>query len=388
MEFRIIISANSVAIAKGIHAMKAEKDLSRSSYLATRRNTTPFLFEPMLEDPHALDRLDIQFRWGHYGIRLLRCHLTSFEVGHIVPFHKHRDYEFHFIPYGKGSVTLSEGSFPLHSGLFYLTGPGIIHQQDADAEEGMYELCLHLDIVPLTATSNTENIYWGEQWEVAEAEECIRQLRTMSALPTTDKYNAMHWFLTAYQTWHDRESGAFTTIRQSVIQILLRATRAQHATQPQPALPSRDMNAYRYQLATQYIRDNYARPLSLEEVAEGLHISGRQLQRILGEYANETFSAYLEHYRLTQVCLALTHSDQTIEQLATNHGFSSSNYLHYVFKKRLGITPSHYREQQRHQGCNESTDDAGLSPFNSFSIPELDLPTHKKKIDIFERVSS
>lgn len=343
--------------------MRAAKDLSRSQYLVARRNSSPFLFESMQDEPDALDRLDIQFRWGHYGIQLLRCNLTCFGEGQIVPFHKHRDYEFHFIPRGKGTVTLAEGTFPLHAGMFYLTGPEVIHQQEAGPDEDMYELCLHIDILQLCPpTQDDQETYWGEQWEVAEADECIRQLNTMSSIPALDQYNAMHWFLTAYQAWQDREFGAFTTIRQSIIQILLRSARAHHVTQIHPALPARDMTAYRYQLATQYIRDNYARPLTLEEVADGLHISSRQLQRILGEYANETFSGYLERYRLAQVCMSLTHSDQTVEQLAANHGFSSGNYLHYVFKKRLGITPLQYREQQRRDTSNEAFNDNKTEP--------------------------
>jgi AraC-like DNA-binding protein len=367
--------------------MKAAKDLSRSHYLMSRRNANnPFLFEPMLDDPHALDRLDIQFRWGHYGIQLLRCHLTSFEAGSICHFHKHRDYEFHFIPRGKGAIRLAEGTFPLHAGMFYLTGPEVIHQQEADAYEDMYELCLHIDIIPLDKPDLTkkdqDDAYWGEQWEVAEADECIRQLNTMSSLPTLDQYNAMNWFLTAYQAWRDREFGAFTTIRQSITQILMRAARAHHVTQIHAALPARDMTAYRYQLATQYIRDNYGRPLTLEEVAEGLHICGRQLQRILGEYAGETFSGYLERYRLAQVCLALTHSDQTVDQLAANHGFSTGNYLHYVFKKRLGLTPLQYREQQRRDASNEASSDSPAP----ISVPDVAPYGNVLRIDKSARV--
>ena len=45
--------------------------------------------------------------------------------------------------------------------------------------------------------------------------------------------------------------------------------------------------------------------------------------------------------------MALTYTDQTIEQLARQHGFSSGSYLHYVFKKRVESTPQQYREQQR-----------------------------------------
>ncbi|GCE26255.1 AraC family transcriptional regulator [Dictyobacter alpinus] len=337
--------------------MNVAKGLSRSRYHASKKTMGPSQFQLMQADPQALDRLDIRFRWGHYGIQVLRCHLATLSAGHVIQAHKHRDYEFHFIPSGTGSVILEDGSYPVHAGMFYLTGPQVIHQQEADVNEQLDELCLHIDIVKLAeqAAGTEHEVQWGESWEVGEADECIRQLDTMLAHPTVDQYDAMSWFLTAYRAWHDRELGAFSTIRQALIQIMLRAARAHHVTQINTALPSRDMNAYRYGLATQYIRDNYAHPLTLEEVAEELHICGRQLQRILDEQAQETFSGYLERYRLTQVCMALTHADQTIEQLAVQHGFSSGSYLHYVFKKRMGITPLQYREQQRIHKFNDSS---------------------------------
>jgi len=326
------------------------KDLSRSHYQSSRKSSGPSQFHMMQADPHALDRLDIRFRWGGYGIQVLRCHWTSFAPGYVIHAHKHREYEFHFIPSGRGTVILEDGAYPVQAAMFYLTGPQIVHQQEADAWEPMDELALHIDIVPLTPSQdntgdNANN--WGDEWEIVEAEECVRQLNTMPSYPALDQYDAMNWFLVAYRAWHDRELGAFTTIRQAIIQILLRAARAHHVTQIHTALPARDMNAYRYGLATQFIRDNYARTLTLEEVADELHICGRQLQRILDEQAGETFSGYLERYRLAQVCVALTHADQTVEQLAALHGFSSGSYLHYVFKKRLGLTPQQYREQQR-----------------------------------------
>ncbi len=329
------------------------KELHQVSHQAYGKNASQF--QLMRSDPHALDRLDLRFRWGRYGIQVLRCHLAYQPAGNVIKSHKHREYEFHFIYSGKGILVLEDGNHAVHAGLFYLTGPHVVHQQEVDPWEAIEELCLHVDIVDQSSSTQTGEQSWGEQWEIAEADECVRQLNTMVAHPTLDQYDAMSWFLTAYRAWHERELGAFTTIQQAVIQILLRAARAHHVTQIHTALPSRDMNAYRYQLATQFIRDNYARAINLEEVAEELNIGGRQLQRILGEQGNETFSGYLERYRLMQVCMALTRDDQTVEKLAQQHGFSSGSYLHYVFKKRLGMTPQQYREQQRQYNSSMNT---------------------------------
>jgi AraC-like DNA-binding protein/mannose-6-phosphate isomerase-like protein (cupin superfamily) len=330
-----------------------------------RSTPKPYPYELMLEQGNALDRLDVEFRWGNYGIRMLRFHHTTFNPGKTVSFHKHSEYEFHYIPRGKGKVILGEIPYILQEGMLYLTGPNLLHYQEADAHEAMDELCLHIDIVKLengeepgtgslssSSSSSSEsgfhNADWGNKWEAAEAEACIQQLRTLPSRPALDQYRAMECFLNAYRAWYENQPGLFTMIKQSIIQILLRTTRA-YSSGPQPDIPSRDMKHYRYKLAVQFIKDNYMAPLTLELVAERVQISPRQLQRIFRELTGGTFSEYIEHVRLAHICNELSLSDQTIDQIAYQNGFSSANYLHYVFKKKFGSTPMQYRA--KHGAC-------------------------------------
>ncbi len=65
-----------------------------------------FPFEMMRMNAQALDRLELQFTWGNYGIRVLKFHYTTFPPGKVVDYHKHSEYEFHYIPRGKGTVIL------------------------------------------------------------------------------------------------------------------------------------------------------------------------------------------------------------------------------------------------------------------------------------------
>ncbi|MCP1311179.1 AraC family transcriptional regulator [Paenibacillus tyrfis] len=310
----------------------------------SRIGARPYPFELMLENPTALDRLEVEFKWGRYGIRMLNFHHTSFAPGRIVHFHKHSDFEFHFIPRGKGKVILGSEPYSLQEGQMYLTGPGLLHYQEADAFEAMDELCLHIDIQKLEAEETADSEAWGARWEQAEAEACIRRLEQLPPRPMADKYKAMECFMTAYRAWYENQPGVLTVIKQSIIQVLLRMTRAYDDT-PQRDLPSRDMKNYRYQLAAQFIKDNYMAPLTLEVVAERVQVSPRQLQRIFREQTGGTFSEYIEHVRLAQICKELAESELTIDQIAFQNGFSSANYLHYVFKKKLGTTPMQYRLQ-------------------------------------------
>lgn len=300
-------------------------------------------YEAMEERPDALERLDLRIRWGDYEIRVLRFHLTSFTPGKVVGFHKHDEFEFHFIPRGRGSVVIEDEKHELREGMFYLTGPGVMHYQEASAHEAMDELCLHIDIVPIDGGAARSQ---GDRWEQEEAADCVERLKRLPLYPALDIHGAMPCFLEAFQACVNNIVGSYTTIKHHVVQILLRAVRAYSSGPGQTDFPERDMKLYRYKLAMQFLRANYANAVTLADVADRMNISARQLQRILKEHhPDSSFTGLLEQIRLDAVCRRLVEGAQSIEQIALAEGFSSGNYLHLVFRKKLGMTPSQYRSR-------------------------------------------
>jgi AraC-like DNA-binding protein/mannose-6-phosphate isomerase-like protein (cupin superfamily) len=305
-----------------------------------------FAYDIMQERYDALERLDIRVRWGRYDIRVLRFHLTYFDPGRSVGFHKHDEYEFHFIPKGKGKVIMVDQPYALREGMLYLTGPGVMHYQEADANEAMYELCLHLDISERSGDMGITERDGPDHWETAEAKDCVERLRQLPHAPALDLYEAMPHFLEAFQACIAGSTGLYTTIKQHVIQILLKAARAYDSPNAsRTELPSRDMKTYRYRLALQYIQANYAGVVTLDDVAEKLNISSRQLQRIFKEVRSDSsFSSILEDIRMDAVCKQLLESTHSVESIAASVGFANGNYLHAVFRKKFGMTPSSYRK--------------------------------------------
>ncbi|MDQ0111065.1 AraC-like DNA-binding protein/mannose-6-phosphate isomerase-like protein (cupin superfamily) [Paenibacillus harenae] len=306
-----------------------------------------FPYEMMREREDALERLELHIRWGRYDIHVLRFHLTHFPAGRIIGFHKHAEYEFHFIPQGRGKVIIIDQEYALKAGLFYLTGPEVMHYQEADKIEPMDELCLHVDIIDRSLErSEPDDVY--DDWEDAEAQACVEKLKTLPAFPTSDLHEAMPCFLDAYRAYKDNFTGSYTTIKQNVIQILLRAVRAYETASEQKQFPTRDMKAYRYRLAMEYIHANYAGSITLEDVADKLNLGVRQIQRLFKELHNgQSFSRILEDIRLAAVCRELANTELSVEQIAKNAGFAAGNYLHSVFRKRYGMTPSDYRKKGR-----------------------------------------
>ncbi len=304
-----------------------------------------FQYKQMYEKMDALERLELTVQWGSYDIHVLRFHLTEFPPGKVVNFHKHAEYEFHFIPGGRGKVIIQEDEYPLRAGLFYLTGPDVLHYQEAASNEAMEELCLHVDIVERDSIDITEDeVSSLNQWEWMEAKNCIEKLKQLPLFPAADLHDAMSYFVKAYEAAQNNYLGSYTTIRQAVIQILLRAARAYEKEDELQNFPTRDMKKYRYKLALEYIHTNYAQPLSIEDVADKLRVSTRQLQRLLKEMnQGKTFSTIVEDIRLAAVCKQLLTTQHSIEKIAGQSGFSSGNYLHTVFKNKFGLTPAQYR---------------------------------------------
>lgn len=95
--------------------------------------------------------------------------------------------------------------------------------------------------------------------------------------------------------------------------------------------------------AMDYIEHNFAKDISLNLVAEYVHLSPAYFSRIFNKKTGISFSEFVTQVRLKQAKQHLRASEETIDHIALACGFSSSSYFTSVFRKHEGITPSDYR---------------------------------------------
>jgi len=99
----------------------------------------------------------------------------------------------------------------------------------------------------------------------------------------------------------------------------------------------------RIQLAAKYICDNYARELTLGEVAEQACMSEAYFSRRFKKATGLTFREYLTSVRIRAADEMLTETDSSIAAVAEKCGFGDANYFGDVFKKIKGVSPLKYR---------------------------------------------
>ncbi len=95
-----------------------------------------------------------------------------------------------------------------------------------------------------------------------------------------------------------------------------------------------------------YIRTHHAEPLTLQEIADSIHVSKSECCRCFSRTLQMSPFEYLMKYRIYESTRKLMDPEQnfgSIADLALSVGFNNTSYYNKLFKKFLGCTPTHYR---------------------------------------------
>lgn len=96
------------------------------------------------------------------------------------------------------------------------------------------------------------------------------------------------------------------------------------------------------QKAREYVRNNYHKPLTLEEVAAAVHLSPCYLSRLFTRESGRTFQEYLTSVRISAAKELLRDRRLSLQQVAGRVGYADVSYFIRVFKKLEGTTPRRY----------------------------------------------
>lgn len=93
-----------------------------------------------------------------------------------------------------------------------------------------------------------------------------------------------------------------------------------------------------------YISKNYASPITLEDVANHVHLNSAYFSTIFKQSSGSSFKEYLNMVRIEESKRLLSNTDYSIIDIAIATGFEDQSYFSKVFKKYTGLTPKQYRQ--------------------------------------------
>lgn len=99
--------------------------------------------------------------------------------------------------------------------------------------------------------------------------------------------------------------------------------------------------------AVRYIHQNLAQGITLQGVAQALHINKFHLCRLFKRETGMTMGAYVNSCRIANAKRLLRTSEESVSFIAAECGFNELSVFTRNFKKEVGMTPTEYKAQSR-----------------------------------------
>lgn len=102
-----------------------------------------------------------------------------------------------------------------------------------------------------------------------------------------------------------------------------------------------------YNVAMGYIKENFERSsLCLNDIAQHANISPAYLSTLFKKVSGQSISDTIAALRIESACRYLSSTNLSLKEISSKCGYANQYYFSNSFKKKLGVSPSVYREQQ------------------------------------------
>lgn len=96
-------------------------------------------------------------------------------------------------------------------------------------------------------------------------------------------------------------------------------------------------------IAKGYINEGYSGSITLEEVAQSVHLNPVYFSTLFKSLTGTTFTNYLQEVRIEAAKNLFKTTQHNVKSVCRMVGYSDLNYFAQLFKKSTGVTPASYR---------------------------------------------
>lgn len=281
-----------------------------------------------------LSQMELVIRTDHLLVEVIWCRVMSVEGDWLIQNHKHYSYEFHFCAKGSSLVKLDEEEILLEQGQMLITGPGVYHEQGPGPDDHYTEYALNCNITLLDQ-------------EDSESAFLFRGLQESGTklYPCHDLLVLFEEVLAEAQSKH---LGYYNKILCLLNMILIESSRLMMDQSVEYAVPkSMTVHDPRYHEIYRLIKTHLDEPYSLQEIADKMHLSQRQLNRLVQANTKMTLKQLMSEMRFNRLKDYLLDTDWSLQEISDRMHFSSVYYLNAFFKRYEHIAPSVYRRMSK-----------------------------------------
>ena len=253
-----------------------------------------------------------------------------------IPRHSHskNSYELHYVSYGYGKLIADDETYEVVPGTFFVTGPGVFHEQISDMANPMTEYGVYLQVsfegTPAAKKERLIGEFLERKFWIGEAAPGMHELMKQI-------HNELEQRSIGYELFLP------TLLQQLILLISREYYRKEYLQGDGLPAPSFEMPADQtYLTIEEAFLYNY-KDLTLPKLASMVNLGVRQTERLLLKHYNKTFAQKKSEARMSAACLLLQDPSNSIASVSTALGYSSPEHFSNAFQKFFHVTPSAYR---------------------------------------------
>lgn len=271
------------------------------------------------------------------NIRAFFCRTHSEET-----MHSHEFWELGYVYEGIATHHTDKKDKLVKAGDFILIKPGTRHSVTAPQNGAPTWMCNCL------FTQNYFELLMQEYWNISElADYALHDMLLGSDpfylhLSDDNAKNVKHlMWLTAHEYNHFT-AGSELIMKNATLDLLVIITRL-YEYSVKKAVPTVSRNDEIDRLM-KYMRSNFGYKLTLDFLAEQVHLSKEYLSRYFKQYTGNTILEFLTEIRISKAKEMLRTSSHSIEDIGAYCGYPSVSNFQKTFKKATNLSPSEYRK--------------------------------------------
>jgi len=266
-------------------------------------------------------------------------YMDQFNADTVEFLNSHQNYEIYYILNGTIKSFVNGEILVLHKGDLLFISCDVPHNTIFEPSENKDYLTFGFNFNIITKKRIKVNDYDPEENEIKDILYLLSKKKYIVVRNNFDAYDMLNELKLEmkYQNtgWHMMVNSIYFNFFTKAIRQIDRGKLGQTSPENNQNLGLK---------ATKFIHSNYQKDISLETVAEFLHISSRHVNRVFRKMFNATFSKTLSHVRIDYAKKYLYTTDYTIEKISELVGFNSSRTLYKLFKEYEHMTISEYRK--------------------------------------------
>ncbi len=278
-----------------------------------------------------------------------------------VRWHWHEEMEINLVKSGSAEFTIGDEKVIIKEGQAIALNCNVFHaiRSATDTDCILISLLFHPNILFKDHTSSLASGYLNPIIKGTEHRYVILDRKDMWGR------SALSYLNDIFEVNFSKEFGYELTTKGYLCQLWVHLLK-KHNSQTVLYTPKKNSESalspdeIRIKDAILYIQQHYTEPITLDNIADSIHVSKSECCRCFKRAVNITPFEYLMRYRILQAAEKILQNDRettSISELATSVGFNNTSYFNKLFKKYFDCTPTEFRKMSKTEHRDK------LSPF-------------------------